>query len=164
MALLVADREIAFSAQNVPAPFTTGEVWATPTVVPLWVQTASEPEEDQSAARVVFVDRATGAWSLTLPWPSTCTPSSAGFIIRRSTGVAFTGTVPEGVAGPLTVWDLVQHYGWLLVASSLPPAPLTVAVRPVPGAKAFSQVTVGTTATLLLAANALRKVATIVNN
>src|SRR5438067_9001385 len=129
--LLISDREVGFGTQNVPVPFSTGVVRATPTLVPLWVQNGSESEEDQSAAREVSIDRQTGAWSLTLPWPSTCTPAGVHFSIRRSSGATFAGAVPEGVSGPVTVWDLVQHYGWGLVASSVTPAPVTAIVGPV---------------------------------
>lgn len=68
-----------------------------------------------------------GNWSVILPWPSRCNPSTTKFGIKLGTGAQWVGTVPEGQAGPFTVYQLKQSYGWALATGSFSGAIVAVA-------------------------------------
>ncbi len=73
---------------------------------------------------------ADGLWTLTLPWPSeTREGSHLQWQLTLPDGTMFAGTVPEAVAGPLTLDQLTQTYGWGKVAALA--QPVVIAVGPV---------------------------------
>jgi len=56
---------------------------------------------------------ASGQFSFTLPWPSEVMRGGGPWRIILPTGDVVTGTVPEGVSGPLTITQLVTIYSWV---------------------------------------------------
>lgn len=142
MSLVISDVEVYVDAAGVTHPMTGPAlvVVATPSAVPITQATSGVYQEDQLGARRAAVTASTGAWTLTLPWPSE-TRYAAGtelWQVRRMGGSLYQGYVPEGIAGPLTLDNLVQNYGsataykWQIVqAGTQPSAPYTA----VPGPK-----------------------------
>lgn len=57
-----------------------------------------------------------GVFTFTLPWPSEFDPVTTTWAITMPDGSVWTGFVPEGVAGPVTMNQLKNTYAWTAVS------------------------------------------------
>lgn len=113
MACQVKDYLVSFNRDNDRYPV-AGQVIALPTEIPLFVAD-NGTFYPQHGPRIGRPDTATGSWELTLPWPSESDPQSTEWIIETPDGTKWKGTVPEGEAGPLSLFDLKSDWEWGLV-------------------------------------------------
>lgn len=111
----------------VPLPGVT--IIAQPAGVPLFELVGGNFREVPQPARSVVTD-ASGNWSFTLPWPSEQDPSTTQWQIITPDRAVWQGTVPEGVAGPLTLHALKNLHGWGLVVGGPQLAPPVVVQGP----------------------------------
>lgn len=95
-------------------PLANAQIVVTPLNVPLFELVTAQLRENARPTRVLTTD-ALGNWSVTLPWPSESDPSIVRWQITTPDGYSWVGVVPEAVAGPLTLHQLKQTYGWALV-------------------------------------------------
>lgn len=95
-----------------------GKVVAIPTIVPLFVKAGGIFYELNAPAPAAYTD-AGGNFTLTLPWPSESfvTSGSLQWQIALPDGTIWQGTVPEGVAGPVSLYTLKTTYSWAVAAS-----------------------------------------------
>ncbi len=118
MPCVISDFAISLDGTNTPRPIVGQVVSALPTQVPLDVYTAAQGAYrlDLGAAPSVMTD-SHGAWSLTLPSPSECRPNTVAWIITLPDGTRYSGTIPNSVAGPLSLDTLLLTYGWGVVST-----------------------------------------------
>lgn len=77
----------------------------------VWVQEISRPRHVDSDGN--------GYWQHTLPWQSESDPTTQTWLITLPDGSKWTGIVPEGIDGPLTLTDLIDDYDWVLASDSI---------------------------------------------
>lgn len=114
MALTITDILAGFSNQNVFSA-ATGNVVATPSRTPPFFYVGGVWYEAQYPyARTAAANPVTGSWTQILPWPSESDPSSMTWSVTLPDNYVWSGTVPEGVSGPLTLKQLKDGYSWAI--------------------------------------------------
>lgn len=116
--LTVSDILLSRDAAGAAVPLVDVIVKVDATPRPLFAMVAGAMRE-LNDPRVTTVTGPDGAWSIVLPWPSE-SDSFAGadaieWTIFLPDGFFWRSKVPEGVAGPLTLHDLVAAHGWKYV-------------------------------------------------
>jgi hypothetical protein len=121
MSCVITDLVGMFSADNTFIPERGAKVVVTPGVLPIFIKNGSVFRELPSApppnpSRILTTDD-TGQYSITLPWPSETDPTTATWIIQLPDNTKWSGVIPEGIAGPLSLHNLTVDYGWTLTTS-----------------------------------------------
>jgi hypothetical protein len=111
------------------SPIVGKAVKASPTVLAPFIKRADtlyRVGENTSSSVTTGAD---GLWTLQLPWPSeTREMGHLQWQITLPDGSLFAGTVPDVVAGPLSLDTLMQLYGWGRAAALV--QPVVIAVGP----------------------------------
>jgi hypothetical protein len=116
MTCLIQDVATTLASDGSYRPLKRASVSAVPSALPLFTKQAGVFVILQNPAPVVVTDPA-GNWALTLPWPSETSPAGVTWQIAEPDGTVWQGTVPEGIAGPLSLRTLQQSYAWAVVSA-----------------------------------------------
>lgn len=116
MPCVITDVAMSLNADGSAAPQPAVVITASPASSPVFESVAGAFREITSPARNVTTD-VSGNWSMSLPWPSEQDPSTVQWQIKTPDGFVWVGTIPEGIAGPLTLHTLRATYGWAQSAS-----------------------------------------------
>lgn len=114
MPCIISDVSMNIAPDNTAIPLSGLTVLVQPSEIPVFMQVLAEFREIVNPQRAVLTDN-TGAWSVTLPWPSETDPQSTKWHITTPDLIVWEGAVPEGEAGPLTLHELITDHGWLQV-------------------------------------------------
>jgi hypothetical protein len=114
---IITDKALVIDAGGTASAVVGATITARPTYLPVYRLVSGEMREIASPTLTDTSDAA-GEWSFTLPWPSESDPSTVQWAIITQDGFTLVGTVPEGVAGPITLHDLKDDYDWALSSNT----------------------------------------------
>lgn len=115
MPCTISDIAMNVSPGNTAQPLQGVTVLVQPDAVPVFSLVDDVFREIVNPQRSVVTD-VNGAWSVILPWPSETNPASTLWRITTPDLVVWQGSIPNGVDGPLTIYDLKNQYGWAQVS------------------------------------------------
>lgn len=117
MSCQVKDVLVSLGADGTTHAVPRAIVSAVPTTLPFSLKSGSAYNFVQNPQPSCQTDLY-GNWSLTLPWPSESNPNTEQWQLTFPDGTVWQGTVPEGIAGPLTLWQLRNTYNWSQVVTA----------------------------------------------
>lgn len=117
MACIIQDLVLNFDSTNAPIPVPLVSIYAEPATTPLFLSSSSLFHEQSFTKRSTATD-VNGQWQFTLPWPSEQDPAITKWIITLPDGSRWMGNVPQGVAGPISLYTLKNSYGWGLISAT----------------------------------------------
>lgn len=111
MSCTIADVAMSVANDGTSVPQAAAQIVISPTQLPVFESVAGAMREITAPTRTATTD-ATGNWSFAMPWPSESSPTTVRWSIKTPDGYSLCGQIPEGIAGPLTLFDLQNTYGW----------------------------------------------------
>lgn len=118
MPCIVRDLVVSFDQNNAPVPIKYAKILVDASKTPLFIESQSSFLELGPIPQRVIASGLDGVWTVTLPWPSEQDPSNNQWLITLPDNSRWMGFIPEAVAGPLSLHDLKQQYGWGLVSAT----------------------------------------------